>query len=707
MRARTGIQQGKGLQVKLKLWKKAFYFLPALLFLMITGLDLLLFFVGFMPEVVRILRDFFLLSVILLLIPLQQLFPIFKEKKITLILRNIILLSVIAWAVFTVSTGHYHTLVATGSIFTKLSAFARNFLIGTLSAVLVLLLNLSIFALLKNLVLYKSKPTTLRNFRLLLIAILIFAVISSWSGVETFRFGTPFTATPFGLSYGAVLLLIFVNATRTAWISFLNRGQKWRTFLLTPVVIFCSTSVMYGIRDSFIVEYSVVWAALIASFSAFLFAYSLFSGILLLLHLPTARIYDEKMIAIRSLQELSQSISLFLERSELMQKVTQLAAQVIHSDFAWLEMYDARHDRFTLGAAVHLSEEEKSGLPLDTGDGISRWVLRNHDSVVANDAGSDARTVALREWKKDIGAVLAVGVRSNDRFFGVLFSANTSMYSFDQFDRDMLQSFADQAAIAFQNAHLLAESLEKERLTQELRIAREAQQKLLPRTMPRIPGVDVAGFSIPAQEVGGDYFDLKMSDDKLVVIIGDVSGKGTAAAFYMAEVKGIIDCLVDMHDSPAELLARANRVLYRGLEKNMFVTLLCAYIDPVERSVTFSRAGHSPMIWYPKGQAPRLMDSKGIALGLDSGRIFEQNTEEKCLRAGAGDFLVFYTDGLTEARNPQQQEFQEKKLLSILANRTFITAGELQEHIIAAVKEHMHIAPMHDDFTLVVVKFGE
>jgi len=175
----------------------------------------------------------------------------------------------------------------------------------------------------------------------------------------------------------------------------------------------------------------------------------------------------------------------------------------------------------------------------------------------------------------------------------------------------------------------------------------------------------------------------------------------------MAEVKGIIDCLVDMHDSPAELMARANRVLYRGLEKNMFVTLLCAYIDPAERSVTFSRAGHSPMIWCPKGQEPRLVDSKGIALGLDSGRIFEQNTEEKCLRAGAGDFLVFYTDGLTEARNPRQQEFQEKKLLSILANRTFITAGEMQEYIITAVKEHIHVAPMHDDFTLVVVKFEE
>ncbi len=693
--------------MKITFWKKAFYVIPALLFLLITGLDLLLFFVGFMPEIVRILRDVFLLLIVILMIPLQNSFPIFREKRITFILRNIIVLAVVAWLVFSLSTDYYRTLVATGSIFNKLTAFTRNFLIGTLSTVLVLSLNLSIFALLKNLVLYKSKPTTLRNFRLLLAAILSFAVISSWSGVEIFRTGSPFEASAFGISYGAVILLTLVNAARTAWISFLNRGQKWRTFILTPVVIFCSASVMYSVRESFIVEYSVVWAALISSFSAFLFAYSLFSGILLLLHLPTARIYDEKMIAIRSLQELSQSISLFLENPEMMEKVTQLAAQVIHSDFAWLEVYDPERDRFSLGAAVHLSEQEKDSLPLDTGDGISRWVLRHRESVLANDASADSRTAVLREWKKDIGAVLAVEVRSNDRFFGVLFAANASMFSFDQFDQDMLQSFADQAAIAFQNAHLLAESLEKERLSQELRIAREAQQKLLPRTMPRLPGLDVAGFSIPAQEVGGDYFDVRATGDSLAVIVGDVSGKGTAAAFYMAEVKGIIDTLVDLYDSPARLLSQANKVLYRSLERNMFVTVLCAFIDPVSRRVRFSRGGHSPMIWCRSGKEPVRVDSKGIALGLDSGRLFDSQTEEGVLQAAPGDFLIFYTDGLTEARNPQQEEFEEKKLLSILANRTFITAGDMQERIIAAVREHMATSPLHDDFTLVVVRFEE
>jgi serine phosphatase RsbU (regulator of sigma subunit) len=324
-----------------------------------------------------------------------------------------------------------------------------------------------------------------------------------------------------------------------------------------------------------------------------------------------------------------------------------------------------------------------------------------------NDVKDDDRAERLTEWKKNIGALLAVPLISREQVFGVLYSAKRDYFSYDQFDQDMLQAFADQAAIAFENARLLNESLEKERLAQELRVAQEAQRKLLPKIMPAVPGIEVSGVSVAAYEVGGDYFDVFKRGDKLAVVVGDVSGKGTAAAFYMAEVKGVIEALGRIYESPREVLVHANQVLGRSLEKNAFISLIYAVFDPQAQSMSLSRAGHTPLLWCPHQGEPAFLQPRGMGIGMDRSVLFDLTLEEISLGMSPGDYFIFYTDGVVEARDSRNREFEEKMLLQAVKQKKLSTAESVQQEILQNL--HAHVGPnrAHDDLTLVVVGIHE
>jgi len=258
---------------------------------------------------------------------------------------------------------------------------------------------------------------------------------------------------------------------------------------------------------------------------------------------------------------------------------------------------------------------------------------------------------------------------------------------------------------------LLRQSAEKKRLEEEMRLARESQMSLLPRGPLEIPGMRVAAVCVPAREVGGDYYDvLPLPDGRVGMLIADVSGKGMSAALYMAELKGLILSLSQIHQSPRELLIAANRLISKHLDSRSFITMTYAVIDSGARTMTYARAGHTPLLHLPyaastRGKAEILVpDGMVLGLRLDNGERFVSLLEEATLPLEPGDLLVFFTDGISEAMNDQEECFGEERLGQLIEEHAHLPVEELRERILREIDAFVGGAPQHDDMTLILLE---
>jgi hypothetical protein len=247
---------------------------------------------------------------------------------------------------------------------------------------------------------------------------------------------------------------------------------------------------------------------------------------------------------------------------------------------------------------------------------------------------------------------------------------------------------------------------EKERLQRELEIARNVQMNFLPRIQPQVQGISIASFCIPAREVGGDYFDfVNLGPKKLGVVIGDVSGKGIPAAFYMTMTKGFLQSQARILSSPRDVLVNLNSLFYENAERGMFISMIYGVFDLSKRTLTFARAGHNPMIVkHSGGGKVEELASNGIALGLESGPLFNKQIEEKRLHLKKGDLFFFYTDGLNEAKNRFQEEFGETRLKNAVEAGGHLSAAAMLDAVRKKITAFTQNAPQHDDMTAVLVK---
>ncbi|MDH3252683.1 MAG: PP2C family protein-serine/threonine phosphatase, partial [Ignavibacteria bacterium] len=275
-------------------------------------------------------------------------------------------------------------------------------------------------------------------------------------------------------------------------------------------------------------------------------------------------------------------------------------------------------------------------------------------------------------------------------------------------DLEFLRTAARQASVAVMNAFLYEEVAGQERLKHELSIARRIQMESLPQHTPAIRGLDIAGVSIPAWEVGGDYFDyLNGSVGSLTVIVGDVSGKGTSAALYMSKIQGILRSLHGFVPSPRDLFIRANQLLWTDLEKKSFITAIGASFSPDSCTLKIARAGHLPLFAYraSSGETERITP-RGIGLGLSNGDLFAEEIEEQTLRFQPGDVFLFVSDGITEGTGDEGEEFGELRLREVLKTTALENAGAIKDAVLNAVRDFTHNGAPHDDQTVVVVKIS-
>ena len=285
------------------------------------------------------------------------------------------------------------------------------------------------------------------------------------------------------------------------------------------------------------------------------------------------------------------------------------------------------------------------------------------------------------------------------------FAHRISIESRDQLG-DLATSFNRMSASI---EHLLHVQREKQRLDDELRIAREIQKSLLPVAPPLMPGIDIADLCEPAREVGGDYYDFfEIGPRQLGVLIADVSGKGTSAALYMAELKGLMLALSHTSPSPRQLLIDVNRRLGGHLDNRSFITMTYVVIDLEAGTLTAARAGHTPLMVVTGGHTDVLTPG-GMVLGLrlpGAGVRFEEVLVEYRRPLLDGDVIVLFTDGITEAMDLEGEMFGDGALAQVLSSHQTLGAAGIRERVLRDVRAFVGDAEPHDDMTMVVLKIG-
>ncbi len=344
-------------------------------------------------------------------------------------------------------------------------------------------------------------------------------------------------------------------------------------------------------------------------------------------------------------------------------------------------------------------------------EGVIGAVVTTGKGQLIADAMADDRVVRHDDRALKVRSIIAVPLQFRNDFFGVLAVTNSSDgKAFTPADFSLMQSLAEQAGLALHNSQFLNFQIEKTQLDLDLSLASGIQQMLLPDKMPIVAGLDIDARYSPAQQVGGDLYDVfALSESRLGVVVADVSGKGIPASLLMAICRTNLRQIAPRYVSPSETMAELNRALGGNLNNGMFITMLYAVIDLEAENVTFARAGHElPLISRvnPQTNIPEetYVGSEGMSLGMVPDEIFSEVISDHTEPFNAGDVLILYTDGITEAPNEEDKEFSNARLADTVRTLHHRPAVELNDGILENVHRFTGVEPQRDDFTLVAVK---
>jgi sigma-B regulation protein RsbU (phosphoserine phosphatase) len=317
--------------------------------------------------------------------------------------------------------------------------------------------------------------------------------------------------------------------------------------------------------------------------------------------------------------------------------------------------------------------------------------------------GIAVRQFDVRPILKSLGLSVVVPVRLKGEERGLLLlGEKLSREPFTDGDLEFLSSLGNLAMIALENARLFQEAIEKQRMEDDLLIAREIQKGLLPNVLPTIPGIEISAANISSKQVGGDYYDvIPATRNRHVIAIGDVSGKGTPASLLMANLQATIRALVPLDLPLAELTGRVNDLMCQNTGGNKFVTFFWGLLDPSERTLSYVNAGHNyPYLMHADGGVNRL-EKGGMILGvLPTVLPYEQET----IQLHPGDCLVLFTDGVSEAMSRDAEEYGESRLEAVLRRSFRSSAPEVVAAIHQDVLHHAQGAQQSDDITMMVIR---
>ncbi len=591
--------------------------------------------------------------------------------------------------------------------------------IATLLSVCLGLYAVVLLILLGDLVLFKRNRGSLRNYRILLI--LTAATVISTLVLEPLE-----SSVLTSVLFGCTILVAAIVSFRLSWIVYLTKKEKLVSLVYGFFLFLCLLGLNVGLHQFSSVDQSLLYHSrplgqFISVMLLFGCVYSGMAFVSTLFHLPTAEAFDRKSTEVTSLHNLSRLVTQVFDFEELVNTVTSMTLQVCEAKACWLEVLGSSADTkpglllpaahqiadtglFQTVGVRNINEDEIARLLSGHGADIRNEVLRTRAPMVIDDFSNDQRFKHLKKEKVLTASMVIVPLVSHSGPIGVLYATKDTTHGFFKDDVDVISAFADQATIAIENSRLIRTSIARERLMREMMLAQEMQRKLLPQTLPQFSSLQLDAVSTPAFEVGGDYYDVHQLDSsRLGIVVGDVSGKGVSAAFYMSEVKGIFQSLCRLYPSPRDFVIKANEVLSSSIDKHSFISLIYAVVDIVDGTLTLSRAGHCPMLFISEGRAQYIRPS-GMGLGLSKESTFSDSMEQQTLNLREGDVCVLYTDGVTEARRGDD-EFGYERLMDVVLHASDDTAEGIKTRILDTVKSHVDHQANDDDLTVVVLKW--
>jgi serine phosphatase RsbU (regulator of sigma subunit) len=563
----------------------------------------------------------------------------------------------------------------------------------------------------------------------------------------------PKTAVSDTIFYSVALLVgiaALLLGYRLPWLPRVTREGKRRLLIFAALntVLALIALVAFGSDRTWTADlftrYALFWHDIaLATFAtlAIYFTLVFFSA---LFTLSSTDLVERKSAEVQSLARLTRfssdilSSELLLDLPKLAEQITALAEEATESDCAWLELRSNPMDGRSPG--MEWSGEDVIRSYTHIGEQAAGRIME--EASIGGDAGfADARrdevpslrgelersrkpfiirrrisarqylfpTPAEAKENKELHSMVAVPLMRKDEVRGGLYVAKHREDGFDDDDLTVLTAFSDVASLALETARLVQDSVEKQKFDGELRAARIMQKSLLPERFPNVPGFDIYAISIPAYDVGGDYYDFStLWDGSPMIAIGDVSGKGISASLYMAETKGVVQALAPVMASMAELLEGTNGALLHNSPsltslRRSFVTLGLLSIG--KKGVRYARAGHTPLLHVRADGSYKFLQPLGMAVGLIRQAIFVEALDEISIDVQPGDILILFSDGITDSRDPDGQPLGYDRLAAYVRdNLDILNARDLTLKILASVAEFTNSGNFDDDATLVVMR---
>ena len=399
------------------------------------------------------------------------------------------------------------------------------------------------------------------------------------------------------------------------------------------------------------------------------------------------------------LNELAQSIGASFNAEEIMQIIIRRSQRAVNADQGVITLVD--NEPQSMKTLIRTMVKSADAPEYHLHQALLGWMHLNKKPLVVDDPQHDSRFGGV-QWDKGIRSVLCVPLMVKSELRGVLALYNKKDgEAFTADDQRLAAIIAAQSAQVIENARLIEKEKMYITLQQEVGLAATIQRDLLPQSTPELPGYDICARTIPAQSVGGDYFDfIPKGDGRVALCLGDVSGKGLPASLLMANLQATLRGQTLVSQLPSECLRRSNILLLQSTSPDKFATVFYGILDGTQHTMHYANAGHDWPLLIAEDGGIRRLATGGPVLG-----VFEEASyEDECIPLQPGDLLVIQTDGISEALNVHQEQFGDEQLKNLLLERRDRSAEDIVDTVIREVKKHAGASLQSDDITIMVVK---